>query len=389
MKILLRWGICGWICLLSTLSARPATSVYLQGVPDYGWYYGCFGTATGNLMGFWDRNGFPDFYTGPTGGGLAPLNTTSANSGIVALWASKAGIDGRPADKPGHLDDYWAEFENTGEDPYAKAQRPEHDPDCIGDFIGLSQRKWTNMAGECNGNIDGFCFVYWATNGDRRVNFTPDATAGEPALDLQSGLRNWTQYRGYDAEVFTQLVDVNPNVPSGTGFTFQDLKAEIDKGYPVLLFLQGSSNYRTESGEKVNPSIHGMLAYGYYLSNGKSYVRYRTSWASGDNSLHEWISGTWEASLPLRGVIGYHPVPKIRKYSVSGEDLTITWDGPSASLYDSVAGGTRAVHGYVVEVSVGASPFTFMPVSPVLTTTSFTLSNCPSPAFVRIRLVTL
>ncbi|MBE7503224.1 MAG: hypothetical protein HS113_23645 [Verrucomicrobiales bacterium] len=64
---------------------RAANHVYLTDVPDYEWHAGCFGTATGNLMGFWDRHGFPDFYTGPTAGGEAPLTSQPPNRGIQAL----------------------------------------------------------------------------------------------------------------------------------------------------------------------------------------------------------------------------------------------------------------------------------------------------------------
>src|SRR5262249_47954131 len=124
------------------------------------WYYGCMGTASGNLMGYWDRHGFPDFYTGPANGGLAPLTTSGANAGIVSMWASMAGVDGRPADKPGHVDDYYISYESTAPDPYITAGRAEHAPDCIGDFMGLNQRKWTNMNSECSGNIDAFSFVF-------------------------------------------------------------------------------------------------------------------------------------------------------------------------------------------------------------------------------------
>src|SRR2546423_13099162 len=79
-------------------------------VPAYSWHAGCFPTASGNLMGYWDRNGFPNIYAGPTGGGVAPLNSNSANAGIRSMWASKAGFDGRDAQKPGHIDDYWEWF---------------------------------------------------------------------------------------------------------------------------------------------------------------------------------------------------------------------------------------------------------------------------------------
>jgi hypothetical protein len=388
MKALLKWAIGIWFCLLATIPAWPAVNVYLTSVPDYAWFYGCMGTASGNLMGYWDRHGLPDFYTGKANGGLAPLNTSGNNSGIISMWASKAGFDGRPANMPGHLDDYWANFESTADDPYIAAGRTEHAPDCTGDFIGLSQKKWTNMAGECSGNVDGFCFVYWDTNGDRRVNFTPDATAGGPALDTQSGLRSWTRYRGYDCEVFTQLTDFNPNVPPGKGFTFDDLKAEIDRGYPVLLFLQSFAQASRSLGPitNANPNIHAMLAYGYYLSNGRSYVRYRTSWASGDSSLSEWTSKIWQADLPVRGVIGYHPLPRIRLCSASQGNLFLRWDGPASDLYDSTTGTTTRVHRYMVEMSSSMSPPDFAPVSSVLNTNTFTVTNCPSPAYFRVKL---
>src|SRR5262245_30583441 len=84
--------------------SRAQRYVQLTGTPDYTWYAGCFGTATGNLMGYWDRHGMDDFYTGPTGGGVAPLDTaTAANKGVRSMWASKAGVDGRPLNQPGHI----------------------------------------------------------------------------------------------------------------------------------------------------------------------------------------------------------------------------------------------------------------------------------------------
>src|SRR6185369_14897404 len=143
------------------------------------------------------------------------------------------------ADQFGHLDDYWIyyndalsmSYESTAPDPYVLAGRPEHTPDCIGDFIGLSQKKFTNMNSECDGNIDAYSFVYWLTNGLARTNFSK-------AVDIQSGLRAWSRFRGYDADVFAQLAEFNPHVPPGTGFTWAQLKTEIDSGYPLLIFLQ-------------------------------------------------------------------------------------------------------------------------------------------------------
>lgn len=371
-------------------TAYASTNVFLVDVPDYNWFYGCMGTASGNLMGFWDRHGFPDFYTGSANGGVAPLSTAGTNAGIISLWASKAGVDGRATNQPGHVDDYYVSYESTGPDPYVIAGRPEHLPDCLADFIGMDQLKWTNLADECNGNIDGYCFVFWDTNGDRRVNYAPVDPNGKPVRDVQSGLRAWTQYRGYDCTLFTQLTDFNPTKPLTNGFTFANLKTEIDAGYPVLLFLQNFNQLSRTLGSAidVNPPIHSMLAYGYYISDtGALYVRYRTSWASGPNVLSLWGSQVWQASLPVRGVIGYHPLPKIRQYSMSAGNLVLQWDGPAADLWDSTVGSVTRVHGYIVEMSPSLTPANFSDVSPVLTTNTFTIQHGPTSAFFRVRLV--
>jgi hypothetical protein len=376
--------------LFSMFSSRSSTNVYLVDVPDYAWYYGCMGTTSGNLMGFWDRHGFPDFYTGLLNGGLAPLNTVGANSNITSMWASKAGVDGRPANQMGHLDDYWVDFQNTGPDPFVAAGRAEHAADCLADFLGMNQSKWTNLANECNGNIDGFCFVYWETNGLKRVNFSPDATAGTPAVDVQSGLRKWTQSRGYDANVFSQLTDFNTAKPADAGFTYEDMKAEIDAGYPVILFLQGFTNYFRNIGSaaKVNPLIHAMVAYGYYINDsGTRYVRYKTSWADGPNVLSVWGRQNWQATLPVRGVIGFRPLPKIKRCAIEQGKLSLQWDGPAADLYDSSRGGINRIHGYVVEMSPSLSAPLFSEISPILLTNRFEVADSPTPAFYRVKLV--
>lgn len=389
-------------------SGRAVSNVFLTEVPDYTWYAGCFGTASGNLMGYWDRHGFPDFYTGPTAGGVAPLDSNGANQGIRSMWASKAGFDGRPADQPGHIDDYWTQYitdtfysyQSTGPDPYLIAGRPEHNPDCLGDFMGLSQNKWTNLNGECDGNIDAFSFTFWDATGDKRTNYVPLSQIGKPIPDIPSGLRTWTQFRGYDAEVFSQLVDFNPAVPAGHGFTFNDLKAEIDAGYPVLFFLQLYNEMSRDlppidgapGMARANPDIHGILAYGYYITDdGSQYVRYRTSWGDGNTILARWSAIPWIPSLglPVRGAIGYHPLPKITKVTPGPGTLTIAWDGPSPVLSNAVTQTAIPLASYVVKKSSSANPAVFEPVSAPSLDQSVTLTNCcnDSTGFYRVELL--
>lgn len=344
--------------VLAGVNVGAFENVSITGVPDYSWYAGCFGTATGNLMGYWDRHGFPKMYTGPTGNGLAPLNSNGGNAGIRSMWASKAGFDGRPIDQPGHVDDYWEDFdysfsfESTETDPFVVAGRAEHAPDCLGDFMGQSQNKWADLNGECSGNINGYAFVYWESAGERRQNFQPPPEGSTPVRDIPSGLKAWSNYRGYDADVFSQLANVNPTVPSGGGFTFADLKAEIDAGYPVVLILQDPYELSRSlpGNSRANPTVHAMVAYGYVaMDDGTAFVRYRTSWASGDNVYHAWSTGPWEVNLPLRGVILYHPAPRITSTTMSQKVLTLRWDGPESTVQDNTAGTSRQVHWYIVE----------------------------------------
>ena len=375
--------------LLAPSSSRADRDVQLTGVPNYDWQVGCFGTASGNLMGYWDRHGFPDFYTGSTGDGLAPLDSTSIYSGIRSLWASQAGFDGRPTDKPGHVDDYYVAYESANSDPYL-GNRTEHLPDCIGDFIGLSQNKWTNMNNECDGNIDGYSFVFWDTNGNQRVNFIPPPQGTNAVRDIPSGLRAWTRYRGGDAEVFSQLVDFSPNCPPGQGFTFANLKAEIDAGYPVLVFLQPYTEFSRSIGlmPKANPQIHGMLVYGYLAYPGAfTNVYCRTSWGDSPQP-YDWSATTWTGTLSVRGVIGYHPKPKVRSVCLNGPNVTVTWDGPASQLYDVVMGTTTALHYYQLERSRTLNPADFQPVGSPTTDLTITLPECcVDAAYFRVQLL--
>lgn len=368
-----------FLVFIWTNAVRGDQRVFLLEVPDYSWFAGCFGTGSGNLMGYWDRNGFPDMYTGPTGGGLAPLGDKGENSGIRSLWATMAGMDGRPLDKPGHIDDYWTyyhdedrySYQSTQPDPYTLEGREEHAPDCLGDFIGLSQNKWTSLNEECDGNIDAFSFVFWDKSGERRWNFTPPELDGDRSPDIPSGLRKWTQWRGYQADVFSQLTDFNPNCPEGKGFGFEDLKAEIDAGYPVLLFMQRfDTTFRSLQGmERANPNIHGMLACGYFVrENGQKFVQYRTSWRSGTHfsvgeTASAWTADPWQTQLPIRGVIGYRPKPQIRTVEPVDETLHLTWHGPSATLTNATTRTAHPAHYYVVEHSSTGNSADFAPLT--------------------------
>ncbi|MBL9135966.1 MAG: hypothetical protein JNK85_08865 [Verrucomicrobiales bacterium] len=392
-----------WPRLLVSLAASiglnagivsAAENRYLVDVPDYDWHFGCFGTATGNLMGYWDRHGFPNFYTGPTTGGIAPLHSFGSNSGIRSLWATRAGMDGRPSNQPGHVDDYYIDYESTRQDPYLTANRAPHSSDCLGDFIGLSQFRWTDLNGECAGNIDGYAFNFFDPSGVRRDNYQPTQADGTAIPDIQSGLREWTRFRGNEADTFSQLVEFNPDKTSPAGYTFEQLRAEIDAGYPVLLFMQGYGEFSRALGgyPKVNPIIHAMLAYGYFIDDtGTPYVRYRTSWATGDFELSPWTAESWtpsgELDLPLRGVIGYRPRPRIVEFRRSSGGWILRWHGPSSVLHDEEAQTDTSTHWYTVERADRLEAAEWRTVAGPVSSLETTLPDCcDGPVFFRLRL---
>lgn len=371
-------------------SAPAEVSKTLVDVPAYDWQIACFGSSCGMVFGYWDRHGYPEIYTGPTNGGVAPSSNSGDNRGIKSLWVSQAGLDGRAPDNPGHVDDYHVAYEYEGPDPYEERGGVEHAPDCIGDFIGLNQRKWTNLNGECHGNRDGWCFNYFDHSGARRVNFQPGPEAGLPATDLQSGLRAFMAHRGYAAESFSQLADVWFDTPAGQGFTFEDLVAEVEAGYLLQILLQDKV-YARPSG--FNPDIHGVVVAGYRITDaGQKQVRVRNTWSSqvGDYDLKEWNDGKWYSWFGsyIRGVIGFRPTPRIRAFARQGDGLAVNWQGPTGSLQDNVAGTVSALHWYVLEAADRFEDEAFAPISAPTTNLTVTV---PLPdgicGFLRVRRV--
>ena len=375
---ILRGALVASLLILTPLGvSAQVRSVYIEDTPDYAWHRGCFGTASGNLMGFWDRNGFSNIYEGPANGGVAPLNSNGSNSAIYSMWASV-----------GHDADYWVQYETDAQDPYATEGRQEHAPDCIGDFIGLNQNKWKGLNGECDGNIDGFSFVFWDKTGARRWNYQPTFASGEIIPDIPSGLKRWMEYRGYDCNVYSQLAEVNDEATGSESFSFDDLTAEIDAGFPVLLYLQDSAKLKRQIGsmKNANPSIHAFMVYGYRTeANGDKRIRVRTSWGSGDNMFYPWNSSSLVGGdLPIRGVIVVRPSPRIHDVERTGSNVSVTWSGPSANL--NINQSSQPAHWYVVEKSRDLVGFEEMSEPTAGTTASFNdAEESAGSVFYRVR----
>ncbi len=366
------------LLVVSMPLCAPAQDVYIEDVPNYQWEYGCWGTTVAMMMGYWDRNGYPSVYDGPVNGGVAPSTTWSGpHTNFFTFWAARAGHGGRATNDWGHVDNYvgtlpWNFAFKKTNDPWKTEGRAEHDPDCIGDFIGLSQFNWTNMNGESDGNINGYAFNYWDTSGASRINFTPGTNNGFAVRDIQSGVRAFFRYRGYDGDTVSRLADVYTNTPAGAGFTYEDFKREIDAGFPVLMMLQDNKFSRPSDGAN-NEEMHGVVGFGYWEIAGQKFVRNYNSVES-DTKFTPWDDFSASGFWPLRGVITFRPKPKVVGAVGQSNQTVLTWHAPRGTI--NIDGSSTEVHGYIVQAAPQAGG-AYTNISGVLQTNRFSV---PSPS---------
>ena len=240
--------------------------------------------------------------------------------------------------------------------------------------------------------------MFWDNSGARRDNYS-QTNGGRWIPDIASGLRAWARSRDYDADVFIQLTELNPEKPGPGGWTFSDVKAEIDAGYPLLCFLQPLGQFsRVLSNsvpmQRANPDTHAVLVYGYVddpEGSVKESVLLRTSWgpqADPSYGIQPWISTNWVGLFPVRGVIGFHPKPKLTRVRRENDHVTVEWDGPAAQLVDALSENVRPAHRYQLERSPTLNPPRFEPVgSPTTEHSEVVTECCAAGAFYRIRLL--
>jgi hypothetical protein len=237
--------------------AHPTdAAVMLPKVPAYDWSFGCSATAAAMMAGYYDNMGYPNIYTGPANGGVAPMNNSiwghatinGEDRALCPLSATRQGLDGRTT--KGHVDDYWIQSGNNDPDPYIGNWTQHQYGDCTGDFMKTNQSEF--------GNSDGSTTYSYFVDGS-------PLTATE-SWEGNYGLRMFFESRG--AKVFgyyNQLI-YNQNTLPG-GFTFEQYKQQIDAGRPVLLQLSG----------------HTVLGLGYDDSRQVAYVH--NTWDYGLSEL--------------------------------------------------------------------------------------------------------
>jgi hypothetical protein len=256
---------------------RSTVGGVLPNSSDYGWWYGCSVTSAGMMIGHYDRNGY---------GGLQYPSLVPGGVAQTTTWAPWP--DGHPARSAmastGHQQDFYSAgtygyntggtsgngFGLSGDD----LAGPHHSFDCLADFMGTSQ--------DSVGNPNGWTTFFFFTNGSAFCDH--DALLyGVQDTDGMYGIGEYVRYAGYDyadGALYTQLTDNNHFGYSLIGsFGFQDYRAEIDAGRPVLLQVAG----------------HTMFGYGYEEPN---VVVLNDTWTPGPHSM------TWGGSYQGRELWG-------------------------------------------------------------------------------------
>jgi hypothetical protein len=214
--------------LNQTLTTKTLT------VPAFNWVFGCSSVSGAMIAGYYDRNGFPNIYTGPTNGGVTPLNNSSWGTWSdgfntypnIPLAASHKGVDGRTL--KGSVDDYWVKYGSSTSDPYVTGSWTQHTwGTAIGDYMKTSQSAY--------GNTDGSTMFYTWTTSATPLTCADMVTNNIHNADGTYGRKLFYQARGYTVTTcYNQKTDNN-----GGGFTYAMFKAEINAGRPVMLNLAG------------------------------------------------------------------------------------------------------------------------------------------------------
>ncbi|MEE9913560.1 MAG: C39 family peptidase [Deltaproteobacteria bacterium] len=287
-------------------------------VPAFNWVFGCSSVSGAMIAGYYDRNGFPNMYTGPTGGGIMPLDNSSWPTWVdtagttypnLPLAASHNGVDGRVT--RGSIDDYWIEYGSGANDPYITGSWAQHTwSNAIGDYMKTSQSVYGNTDGSTN-------FWNWTSSANQLTCSDMEAnSSGGHTLSWNDGTygrKLFYEARGYTVtDCYNQKTDNN-----GGGFTFAMYKAQIDAGRPVMINLDG----------------HTVVGVGYNDTGNTVYIH--DTWDYVNHSM------TWGGSYAGMGLLsvsivnvtgGNNPVPAVSSLSstsatAGGAAFTLTVNG--------------------------------------------------------------
>lgn len=294
------------------VSSLDRAATLLPNFPSYDWVYGCSAVSGAMIAGYYDNNGYPNMYAGPTNGGMMPQTDTSwgtwsggayPNNPLVA---SRIGIDGHIGN--GSIDDYWVSEGSEGPEPWEVSDIQHTWNSAIGDFMKTSQ--WAY------GNEDGSTLFWNYTSIDERL--TCETMSNNDWPDGTLGRKEFYEARGYTVtDCYNQRTD---NIVPGS-FSLVDYQSEIDSGHPVFLNLEG----------------HSVVGYGYDGST----IYIRNTWSSNPNAIYQMPWGGSYQGMELLSVSIVHfggGSPVLSKLSpvdnLSGLDslLVLSWGGSSDAV---------------------------------------------------------
>jgi hypothetical protein len=258
----------------------------LSNFPSYSWVFGCSAVSQAMIAAYYDNNGYPNLYTGPTNGGVMPASDMYAPYSGTYIWgqwydsvshpypnnpliASHNGVDGQTS--RGSIDDYWVSYDSSANDPYISGSWAQHTwGTAVGDYMKTSQSAYNN--------VDGSTHFYTYLSGSNPLTCSVMLSGGVADLDGTYGRKLFYEARGYTVtDCYNQPTD---NYITG-GFNLADFQAEIDSGHPVLINVTG----------------HSMVGFGY---NGST-IYIRDTWDSNPEHVY---SMTWGGTYDGRGLLG-------------------------------------------------------------------------------------
>ena len=268
--------------------SKSEAGIVTLSVPAYNWSFGCSATSAAMIAAYHDRNGYPDMYTGPTNGGVMPMandvwpdwvDSYGSTRHQCPLSATHEGLDGRTT--KGHVDDYWWGYGDNNSDPFFGNWTEHSYGDCTGDFMRTNQYNYDNS--------DGSTKFWYYPNG--APTHCSDLLSFNINNDGGCGIRDFYESRGYTVvETYSQYAD---SMGRQYGFTYEQYKAEIDAGRPVMIHVEG----------------HTMVGVGYDDSS-SNLIYINDTW---DYATHTMEWGGSYAGMDLVGVTVVRLAPVQRK----------------------------------------------------------------------------
>ena len=305
--------------IVSLPGPGSALGVVMLDVPAFTLSFGTSATSGSMIAAYYDRNGYSNMYTGPTNGGVMPMDSSSWPNwmdgngdtyGQCPLTASRNGLDGRTT--RGSIDDYWVAYGSTAPDPYITNSWPQHTwGDAIGDYMKTSQSAFTNN--------DGSTKFYTYTNNSLPLTCS-SMVSSEITDDGTVGRKLFYEARGYTVtDCYNQKTDNNAG-----GFTFAMYKAEIDAGRPVMLLLLG----RVVVGVGYDDSTNTV-----YIHDTADYLTHSFTWGGSYSGMELRAVSIVNLAAPTPGA--FNKTSPANGATGQPTSLTLAWGaGSGATSYE-------------------------------------------------------